>query len=71
MAEMLLSVDASGHIKDVRVESITPAGNQGYSDEALLTFQQRMYLPAYRNGKPVDSTTHVKFYFIPAFYRPQ
>jgi hypothetical protein len=44
---MLLSVDASGHIKDVRVESITPAGNQGYSAAALLIFQQRMSLPAY------------------------
>jgi hypothetical protein len=71
MAEMLLTVDASGHIKDVRVESMTPAGNEGYSHAALLIFQQRMYLPAYRNGKPVESTTHAKFYFVPAFYRLQ
>lgn len=71
MANMLLTVDALGHTKDVRVESIEPAGNQGYADAALLIFQQRMYLPAYRNGKPVESTTHVKFYFVPAFYRLQ
>jgi hypothetical protein len=69
MADMLLTVDASGHIKDVRVESMTPAGNKGYSDAASPIFQQRMYLPAYRNGKQVESTTHVKFYFVPAFYQ--
>src|SRR5438309_11743016 len=71
MADMLLSVDASGHIKDVRVEKITPSDKQSYSNAVLLIFQQRMYLPAYRNGKPVDSTTHAKFYFVPAFYRLQ
>jgi len=71
MAEMLLNVDASGHLKDVRVESVTPSDKQRYSDAALMIFRQRMYLPAYRNGKPVESTTHAKFYFVPAFYRLQ
>jgi len=68
MAEMLLNVEASGHIKDVRVEKLIPADKPAYSDWALGIFKQRLYLPAYRNGEPVDSTTHVKFYFIPAFY---
>jgi hypothetical protein len=71
VAEMLLALDATGHLKDVRVESVTPPEKQPYSNAALLIFQQRMYLPAYRNGKPVESTTHVKFYFTPAFYRLQ
>jgi hypothetical protein len=71
VAEMLLTVDASGHLKDVRVESITPPEKQRYSDAALMIFRQRMYLPAYRNGKPVEATTHAKLYFVPAFYRLQ
>jgi hypothetical protein len=71
VAEMLLNVDASGHLKDVRVESVAPSDKKSYSDAALMIFRQRMYLPAYRNGKPVESTTHVKFYFVPAFYRLQ
>ena len=68
VADMLLTVDASGQIKDVRLEHVAPAEKQSYGDEALKIVQQRLYLPAYRNGKAVDSTTHVKFYFVPAFY---
>ncbi len=71
MANMSLTIDASGHIKDVRVESITPPEKQQYANAAVAIFRERVYLPAYRNGKPVDSTTHAKFYFVPAFYRLQ
>ncbi len=69
MAEMLLTVDAAGHLKDVRLQSITPPGKPSYGDAALMIFRQRLYLPAYRNGKPVESTTHIKFYFVPEWYR--
>jgi hypothetical protein len=69
--DLLLSVDASGHIKDVRVERVDPPDKKAYADEALKRVQQWLCLPAYRNGKPVDSTTHVKFYFVPGFYRLQ
>lgn len=68
VADMLVTVDASGQIKDLRLEHVEPADKQSYGEEAVKLVRQRMYLPAYRNGKPVDSTTHVKFYFIPAFY---
>jgi hypothetical protein len=71
MADMALTVDASGHIKDVRVERVDPPDRQQYADEARKIFEQRLYLPAYRNGKPIDSVTHAKFYFVPAFYRLQ
>jgi hypothetical protein len=70
-ADLILSVDAAGHIKDVRVERVEPADKKAYADEALKRVQQWLCMPAYRNGKPVESTTHVKFYFVPAFYRLQ
>jgi hypothetical protein len=62
-----LSVDASGQIKDAHLENLPSGTTQAYADAALLIIRQRLYLPAYRNGKPVDSTTHPKFYFVPAF----
>ncbi len=68
IADMLVTVDASGQLKDVRLERVDPADKQSYGEEALKLVRQRMYLPAYRNGKAIESTTHVKFYFVPAFY---
>ena len=70
-ADLSLSIDGGGHVKDVHVQSVTPAENQKYADAAATITREQTFLPAYRNGKPSDSTTHVKFYFIPAFYRLQ
>jgi len=64
--DVSLSVDASGHVKDAHLESLPEGSTQGYADAALLIIRQQLYLPAYRNGKPVDSTTHPKLYFVPA-----
>ncbi len=71
IADLLLNVDAAGKIKDVRLERVDPADKKAYGEEAVKIAQQWLCLPAYRNGRPVDSATHVKFYFIPAFYRLQ
>ena len=68
LADMLVTVDTSGQIKDLRLERVDPAEKQSYGEEALKLVRQRLYLPAYRNGKAVESTTHVKFYFVPEFY---
>jgi hypothetical protein len=67
LPDISLTVDASGQIKDAHLESLQPGATQAYADAALLIIRQQSYLPAYRNGKPVDSTTHPKIYFIPAF----
>jgi hypothetical protein len=61
-----LTVDASGHVKDAHLESLPEGTTQAHADAALLIIRQQLYLPAYRNGKPVDSTTHPKLYFVPA-----
>src|SRR5438552_425057 len=61
MADMSLTVAASGHVNDLHVVSVTPSENQQYANAAAEIIRQRVFLPAYRNGKPVDSTTHFKF----------
>jgi len=63
-----LTVDASGQVKDAHLENLPPGTTQAYADAALLIIRQQLYLPAYRNGKAVDSTTHPKLYFVPAFH---
>ncbi len=71
VADMSLTVDASGNVKDLHVASVTPPENRQYADAAGDIMRRRIFVPAFRNGKPVDSTTHFKFYFVPAFYRLQ
>ena len=70
VAEMLLSIDASGHLVDVRLLSVSP-NNKSYGDYAVEMMHRRTFLPAYRNGKAVASITHRKFYFVPSFSRLQ
>jgi hypothetical protein len=67
LPDISLTVDASGQIMDAHLEKLPPGTTQAYADAALLIIRQQLYLPAYRNGRPVDSTTHPKIYFIPAF----
>lgn len=71
VADMSLTIDASGNVKDLHVASVTPAENRQYADAAADIMRRRIFLPAFRNGRPTDSTTDFKFYFIPAFYRLQ
>ena len=62
-----LTVDASGQVKDAHLENLPAGTTQAHADAALLIIRQQLYLPGYRNGKPLESTTHPKLYFIPAF----
>ncbi|HZR79271.1 MAG TPA: hypothetical protein VFA58_08680, partial [Chthoniobacterales bacterium] len=71
IAYLLLNVDSSGQIKSVQVEKVDPPEASRYGEEAVKRAQQWLCLPAYRNGKPVDSVTHLRWYYVPAFYRLQ
>lgn len=68
IVEMSLSVDALGHLKDVQVIKETPPG-YNFGAVALTVIKQNTYLPAFRNGRPVDSTTHIHFRFAPTGWR--
>lgn len=67
MPDIALTVDSSGKIEDAHLQNLPSGTTPAMADAALLIIRQRLYLPAYRNGKPVESTTHPKFYFVPAF----
>ena len=57
IVEVSLSVDASGELKDVQVLKEMPPGHN-FGALMIKAIRQSTYLPAFRNGKPVDSTTH-------------
>ncbi|MBV9007634.1 MAG: TonB family protein [Verrucomicrobia bacterium] len=57
-----LNLDASGKRKNVSVESETPTGHQ-LGQSVLEMFKRYDFIPAYRNGKPVDSSTTLTVYF--------
>jgi TonB family protein len=61
-AVLSLTVDATGHLKNVNVDSEYPAGYD-FGKAALKAFKDYTFLPAYRNGKPVDATTKLTVYF--------
>lgn len=71
VADLSLTVDAGGKVKDIHLENVTPADRQKYAATAVDVLKQRTWLPAYRNGKPVESTTKFRYYFIPAYYSLQ
>ncbi|HEX4638699.1 MAG TPA: hypothetical protein VH170_04360, partial [Chthoniobacterales bacterium] len=71
VADMSLSVDATGKVTDIHLKKVTPPDQQKYADTAVETLRQRTFLPAYRNGKPVDSTTDFRYYFVPAYHSLQ
>jgi len=61
VADISLTTDAAGNLKEIHLISVTPQESKRYGDAAIEVMRQRVFLPAYRNGKPVDSTTHEKF----------
>jgi hypothetical protein len=67
LVELELKIDAGGQLKDARVIKEDPAGT-GLGEYFLKEARQNVFLPAYRNGKPVDSTTHPTLIFIPGNY---
>jgi TonB family protein len=63
-AELSLTIDASGKLTDTRVIKETPTGEH-FGEKALKLIKERTFLPAFRNGKPVASTTRYVLYFVP------
>jgi len=63
-AEVALTVDADGNLKDVQLVSEYPP-LLGFGEAALLDFGKAKFIPAFRDGKPVESKV-----ILPAFYQP-
>jgi TonB family protein len=64
VVELALNVDAKGNLKSIQVSSEEPP-LLGFGDAALTDFNGAKFIPAFRNGQPVES--NVK---IPVFYKP-
>jgi TonB family protein len=64
VVELALSVDAKGNLKNIQVVSEEPP-LLGFGEAALSDFNGAKFIPAFRNGQPVES--NVK---IPIFYKP-
>jgi TonB family protein len=64
VVELALNVDAKGNLKSIQVSSEEPP-LLGFGDAALTDFSGAKFIPAFRNGQPVES--NVK---IPVFYKP-
>jgi TonB family protein len=64
VVELALSVDAAGNLKSMEVVSEEPPF-LGFGEAALSDFNGAKFIPAFRDGKPVES--NVK---IPVFYKP-
>lgn len=64
VVELELKVDAKGNLTNLQVLSEEPP-LLGFGDAASSDFNGAKFIPAFRNGKPVES--NVK---IPVFYKP-
>jgi hypothetical protein len=61
------TIDATGKVKDLQIEREIPSGS-GRSETALKVIHEATFFPGFRNGRPVDSVTHVNFIFIPPYW---
>jgi hypothetical protein len=61
--EMTVPV-SSGQLKEIHVVKENPPG-KGYGDYALRVLKDFTWLPAYKNGRPVEMSTHLTFTFLP------
>ena len=63
--ELAVEVDAAGNLKSMQVVSEEPP-YLGFGQAALSDFNNAKFIPAFRNGKPVDSKVKVPIYYKPS-----
>ncbi len=65
VAELALNVDAAGNLKSMQLISEHPP-YLGFGNAALSDFSGAKFIPAFRNGKPVESKITIPVYFKPS-----
>ena len=65
VVELALEVDAAGNLKSMQVVSEEPPF-LNFGEAALSDFNGAKFIPAFRNGKPVDSKVKVPVYYKPS-----
>lgn len=70
VVEVALSVDAKGNLTNMQVLSEEPP-LLGFGDAALSDFGDAKFIPAFRDGKPVESNVKIPVYYKPSAGSPQ
>jgi TonB family protein len=65
VAELALNVDAQGNVKSMHVVSEEPP-LLGFGDAAITDFTGAKFIPAFRNGQPVESNVKIPVYYKPS-----
>ncbi|HEY7001644.1 MAG TPA: energy transducer TonB [Candidatus Udaeobacter sp.] len=65
VVELMLDVDAAGNLKNMQVVTEEPP-YLGFAQAALNDFDGAKFIPAFRDGKPVDSKVTVPLYYKPS-----
>jgi TonB family protein len=64
VVELAVEVDAAGNLKSMKVVSEEPPF-LNFGEAALSDFNGAKFIPAFRNGKPVDSKVTIHVYYKP------
>jgi TonB family protein len=65
VVELALNVDAMGNLQSMQVLSEEPP-LLGFGDAAISDFTGAKFIPAFRNGQPVESTVKIPVYYKPS-----
>jgi TonB family protein len=65
VAELAVNVDAQGNVKSMNVVSEEPP-LLGFGDAAISDFTGAKFIPAFRNGQPVESDVKIPVYYKPS-----
>jgi hypothetical protein len=65
VVELALNVDARGNLKNMKVVSEEPP-LLGFGDAAISDFTGAGFIPAFRNGQPVESNVKIPVYYKPS-----
>src|SRR5947208_10902069 len=62
MAELKVKIDATGNLQEINVVSEDPS-LLGFGDAALKDFRDAKFIPAFRDGKPVESEVTLSVFY--------
>jgi len=65
VVDLTLNVDATGNLKNIQVLSEVPP-LLGFGDAALTDFDGAKFIPAFRDGQPVESNVKIPIYYKPS-----
>ena len=69
IVELALKVDASGNVKELKIISETPP-LAGFRRAAAEDFRVASFIPAFRDGKPVECSVTLPVYYEPMAEEP-